>query len=188
MNETIIDLEIKNALRSGILSFEEVEKFFDCGNANTIKRCFCKMTEIGGAVMNPIVLSHFAFEYLQKNQPNQNNTGLARNLAYLYSCLCNEYCLLHRYKNVEENDFFYMPQWKWRDKYMLGGKIQKHVKQLEKMGWIHCCIKKFSQPPYKREFYAISIVKLIEMRTNSKNFKSEKLIECRTSKAREEWV
>lgn len=187
MNETIIDIEIKNALRSGLLSFSEVEKFFERGNVKTIKQCFCKMTEIGGAVMNPIVLAHFAFEYLQENQPNQNNTSLARNLAFLYSCLCNEFCLLQRYKNVEENDFFYMPQWKWR-KYMLGGKIQKQVKLLEKMGWIYRDIKNFSQPPYKREFYAISIVKLIQMRVNSKNFQSEKLIEYRTSKVYEEWV
>lgn len=187
MNETIIDIEIKNALRSGLLSFDAVERFFERGNAKTIKQCFSKMTEIGGAVMNPIMLAHFAFEYLQENQPNQNNTSLARNLAYLYSCLCNEYCLLYRCKNVEENDFFYMPLWKWR-KYMLGGKVQKQVKLLEKMGWIYRNIKKFSQPPYKREFYAISIVNLIQMCANSKNFQSEKLIEYRTSKVCEEWV
>ena len=188
MNETLIDLEIKNALRSGVISFYEVEKFIERGNTKTIKQCFCKMTEIGGAVMNPIVLAHFAFEYLQENQPNQNNTSLARNLAYLYSCLCNEYCLMYGHKNVEENDFFYMPQWKWHDKYMLGGKVQKQVKLLEKMGWIYRDIKKFSQPPYKREFYSISIVKLIQMCANSKHFQSEKLIKYRTNKTCEECV
>ena len=179
MSETIIDLEIKNALRSGVLSFDDVERIFERGNAKTIKHCLSKMTNIGGAVLNPIVLSHFAFEWLQENQPNQNNRGLARNLAYLYSCLCNEYRLLQRFKNVEENDFFYIPQWKWRDKYMLGEKVQAHVKLLEKMGWIHCCIKKFSQPPYKREFYAISIVNLIQMCAKRKNFQSDKLVEYR---------
>ena len=76
-----------------------------------------------------------------------------------------------------------MPQWKWHDKYMLGGKVQKQVKLLEKMGWIYRDIKKFSQPPYKREFYAISIVKLIQMRTNSKIIQSEKLVEYRASRA-----
>ena len=187
MNETINDIEIKKALRNGEISFDEVEKILKHGNAKMIKQCFCKMTDIGGAVMNPIVLAHFAFEYLQENQPNQNNTSLARNLAYLYSCLCNEYCLLYRYKNVQENDFFYMPQWKWR-KYMLGGKIQKQVKLLEKMGWIHCCIKTFSQPPYKRELYAISIVKLIQMRTESKNFQSEKMIEYRENQPPKQFI
>lgn len=183
MNETVIDIEIKKALRNGEISFNEVEKFLDRGNEKTIRQCFCKMTNKGGAVMNPIVLAHFAFEYLQENQPNHNNTSLARNLAYLYSCLCNEFCLSYRYKNVQKNDFFYMPQWKWHDKYMLGGKVQKQVKLLEKMGWIYCDIKKFSQPPYKREFYAISIVKLIQMCANSKNFQSEKLVEYRLSRA-----
>ena len=182
MKGTIIDIEIKKAFKSGILDFTEVEKFLECGNAKTIKQCFCKMTNVGGAVMNPIVLAHFAFEYLQENQPNQNNTSLARNLAYLYSCLCNEYCLLHRYKNVEENDFFYMPQWKWHDKYMLGGKVQRQVKLLEKMGWIYCRVDTFSKPPYKRELYSISLVKLIQMSAASKNFQSEKLIEYRGNK------
>ena len=183
MKETIIDLEIKQAFKNDIISGTDIQKFLEHGNAKTIKQCFCKMTDIGWAVMNPIVLAHFAFEYLQENQPNQNNTSLARNLAYLYSCLCNEFCLSYRYKNVQENDFFYMPQWKWHDKYMLGGKVQKQVKLLEKMGWIYRDIKKFSQPPYKREFYAISIVKLIQMRTNSKIFQSEKLVEYRASRA-----
>ena len=183
MKETIIDLEIKQAFKNDIISGTDIQKFLEHGNAKTIKQCFCKMIDIGGAVMNPIVLAHFAFEYLQENQPNQNNTSLARNLAYLYSCLCNEFCLSYRYKNVQENDFFYMPQWKWHDKYMLGGKVQKQVKLLEKMGWIYRDIKKFSQPPYKREFYAISIVKLIQMRTNSKIFQSEKLVEYRASRA-----
>jgi len=186
MKETII--EIKKALKSGILDFAEVEKFIERGNAKTIKYYFCKMTDKGGAVMNPIVLAHFAFEYLQENQPNQNNTSLARNLAYLYSCLCNEYCLLHRYKNVEENDFFYMPQWKWHDKYMLGGKVQRQVKLLEKMGWIYCRVDTFSKPPYKRELYAISLVKLIQMSAASKNFQSEKLIEYRENKEPKRFV
>lgn len=188
MDETIIDLEINNALKRGDLYLSEAEKIFELGNAKTIKRYFCKMAKIGGAVMNPIMLAHFAFEYLQENQPNQNNTSLARNLAYLYSCLCNEYCLLYRYKNVQDDDFFYMPQWKWRDKYMIGGKVQKQVKLLEKMGWIYCQVKKFSQPPYKREFYAISIVKLIQMCANSKNFQSEKMIEHREYKAPDKFV
>lgn len=188
MNETVIDIEIKNAFKSGVLDFAEVEKFLERGNAKTIRQCFCKMTDKGGAVMNPIVLAHFAFEYLQEHQPNQNNKSLARNLAYLYSCLCNEYCLSYRYKTVQENDFFYMPQWKWHDKYMLGGKVQKQVKLLEKMGWIYCCIKKFSQPPYKREFYAISIVKLIQMCANCKNFQSEKLLEYRENEPSEKFI
>ena len=183
MKETIIDLEIKQAFKNDIISGTDIQKFLEHGNAKTIKQCFFNITDIGGAVMNPIVLAHFAFEYLQENQPNQNNTSLARNLAYLYSCLCNEFCLSYRYKNVQENDFFYMPQWKWHDKYMLGGKVQKQVKLLEKMGWIYRDIKKFSQPSYKREVYAISIVKLIQMRTNSKIFQSEKLVEYRASRA-----
>lgn len=188
MKETIIDLEIKQAFKNDIISGTDIQKFLEYGNAKTIKQCFCKMTDIGGAVMNPIVLAHFAFDYLQENQPNQNNTSLARNLAYLYSCLCNEYCLSYRYKNVQESDFFYMPQWKWHDKYMLGGKVQKQVKLLEKMGWIFCDIKKFSQPPYKREFYAISIVKLIQMRNNSKNFQSEKLDEYRENQPPKKFI
>lgn len=188
MNETVIDIEIKKALMNEEISFNEVDKFFERGNTKTIKQCFCKMTDKGGAVMNPIVLSHFAFEYLQENQPNQNNTSLARNLAYLYSCLCNEYCLLYRYENVKENDFFYMPQWKWHDKYMLGGKVQKQVKLLEKMGWIYCRIETFSKPPYKREFYAISIVKLIQMCANCKNFQSEKLLEYRENEPSEKFI
>lgn len=177
MNETIIDIELKNALRSGTLNLGEVEKIYELGNAKTIKHYFCKMTNIGGAVMNPISLSPLAFEYLQKNQPNHNNTSLARNLAFLYSCLCNEYCLANRYKIVQENDFFYIPQWKWREKYMLGGKIKEHVKLLEKMGWIYRCIKTFPSPPYKREYYAISIVNLIKLYKKSKNFQSKNLIE-----------
>ena len=72
-----------------------------------------------------------------------------------------------------------MPQWKWHDKYMIGGKVQKQVKLLEKMGWIYYRVETFSQPPYKRECYAISIVKLYQMRSNCKNFQSEKMIEYR---------
>lgn len=179
MSKSVINTEIGQAFQNDIISCYDLEKIYKLGNSKTIKHYFCKMTNVGGAVMNPILLAHFAFEYLQENQPNQNNTSLARNLAYLYSCLCNEYCLLHRYKNVQENDFFYMPQWKWHDKYMLGGKVQRQVKLLEKMGWIYCRVETFSKSPYKREFYAISLVNLVQMSKASKNFKSEKLIEFR---------
>ena len=142
--------------------------------AKAIKKQFCRMTKVSGAVINPIGLTHRFYELLQENRPNNNNTSLARNLAYLYSCLCNEYCLMAKYLQVNVNDdFFCVPKWKWK-KYMIGGKLQAHTKLLKEMRWIDCRIQKFSKKPFKREMYSINLVKLMMESKFVNNFQSEK--------------
>jgi len=160
--------------------YDKVELAEKYEKAKSIKHYLCRMTDKCGAVMNPIALAHLALEYLQTNQPNNNNTSLARNLAYLYSCLCNEFCIMSRKKQVKESGDFYMTKATW-EKYMLGGRIKEQTKLLEKMGWIKCCIKTYSTKPYKREHYSINLPYLILLAqlTSDLVFESEKAAEHR---------
>lgn len=148
--------------------------------AQSVQHYLFKMANRCGAALNPISLAHFAFEYLQEHQPNNNNTSLARNLAYLFSCLCNEFFLMSRKKQVAQSGDFYMSAATWQ-KYMLGGKIKKQVELLEKMDWIKCCIKTYSTKPYKREHYSINLFKLILLEPWAMSFESEKAAESRAT-------
>lgn len=183
--ENLLKHYLKTQSLEGRYSLVDIEKKLEIaqrlGKSKSILHYLCKMTDICGAVMNPIGLSHLALAYLKEHHPNNNNTSLARSLAYLYACLCNEYRLMVRHKRVKQNDDFYMPKWKWR-KYMLGGKIQEQTKMLEKMGWIDCHIKTYSTKPFKREHYSINLDMLIWLYSCIKNFESEKLAALRENR------
>jgi len=150
--------------------------------AQSVQHYLFEMAGKCGAAVNPIALSHFAFDYLQKHQPkNQNNTSLARNLAYLYSCLCNEFRLMSRKKQVEQSGDFYMSKATWV-KYMLGGKVKEQTKLLEKMGWLKTSIKTYSTKPYKREHFSINLGNLILLEQWAESFESEKAAKHRAER------
>jgi len=129
-----------------------------------------------GAALNPIGLGYIIFEYLnEKDRGNQQNIETARNTAYLYSCLCNEYRIVANYKMVKVANEFYMPAWKW-NKYLIGGKVVNRVELLVEMGWITSRIETYSTKPYKRELYSIVVDKLVDLHTQISNFKSEKML------------
>jgi len=133
-----------------------------------IKYYFGKIGKKHGEVRQPIALTRWFYSQLQNrsvtenNREHQHDGENARNMAYLYTCLCNEYQLRATSPQTQIDDYFYMDSKVW-GKYQIGGKVKNRLKDLEDMNLIKCRIKTYSQPPYKREHYFINLDRLEEI-------------------------
>lgn len=87
----------------------------------------------------PIGIAHIIYEHLQKHHPSQNILAEARNVAYMFSCLCTEYRLMvESYKITDE---FFMDDRKWAQ-YLIGPKLQKNgLAILKEMSLIDCNVR-----------------------------------------------
>lgn len=130
-----------------------------------------QMSKKCGAVLNPIDLSHKIKEWLDKNKPSQNNIEKARNSAYVFACLCNEFRLKVKFDKVW--DEFFMTNDLW-DKYMIGRKIrQSSLNILQEMGWITATLRTIRREPIFRPYMInIHVGALAELMPEIKNFRA----------------
>ena len=154
----------------------KARKYGTYNRHNEVKKALVGVTKKCGAALNPVGLGYIVFKYLDKHHKANNNIETARNTAYLLACLCNEYGLMARFPSVQETDEFYMPEWKWHSKYLIGAKVRQRIKLLKEMGWIDFRIQGYSTIPHKRTLFKINVDKIYELQSQlPKSFKNEEV-------------
>lgn len=158
-------------------SYQFYLKKFEKGKRNIkpemIKYLLLDLQHKDGAVINPIIISHAIYKYLQENnfdkngKPCKNNREYARTYAYLYACLCNEYRIQATTKKVVD---FFITKEKW-EHYMIGGTvIKKGIVHLKNMGLIsfeNDLIRPF--PIFKPRMFNINLNALYDLRAKETN-------------------
>lgn len=92
-----------------------------------------------GYMIEPYILRPLFKWYLDKNHPSKMNIDRARNLVDVFLVLCNESSIYNSFVfgNEEDDDYFFVEQYKLQTEYCIGRKtFENSIKLLREMNLI----------------------------------------------------
>jgi len=121
----------------------------------------CIQGRFGGGAINPTAIGQRIRKYLDEHHPSKNNKEHARNYAYLFACICNDYWLWAKSKKATE--FFFTQE--RLDKLNIGNTLLvKGSELLQEMGLITFSVKVLRHTPIFRVYvFNVNLEKLHEL-------------------------
>lgn len=127
------------------------------GNHKKIREIMLKMQNEKGAAIKPLVLVPIFFDWLRENYPSKMNIITAKNMAEVFSALCNEHYIMSKCGMIKGNEFF-MAISRWK-KYEIKRKAKERATlMLKEMGLISYRKKPNGMWDNDYIFYKISVV------------------------------